>query len=548
MVFLNYSTMQMVAKVVYYGPGLCGKTTNLKEIYRKTSPKSRGEMVSLETETDRTLFFDLLPMDVGVIGGFKTKFQLYTVPGQVFYNSTRKLVLRGVDGIVFVADSQVPMMEANQSSIENLRENLRELSLEIHDIPLVFQYNKRDLPNISPIEELNENLNFLNRPFIESSALRGIGVFETLKEISKQTLLRLRAKALGKEQQQNQHPVSLKARDHNQKLKKEIKDESDHGKLKVEAENSVVKTARMEAPETGALPDGVSFDSYANDREVPPKDSATRDHIAEESSHPRIDPPAITEQNPNMIDTREPEEQPGAEPSLASLGLDFSEEDFDDEDSLDLDEFEGLEDSLGDLDLEEEAPDTDSEAVPVDLDSSARAVEETPAAEIDKVGDISSGGEDGETPAMALNAEVPEPIGNQEPEGEPAEARAAAHEDSTPPPEKPPPAKKKSPRNTLRELESIASQVTKPSRTSAGSVSVDSLLDSLVAETGRKKTRLERIKLVAPSAIDKAQLNCVLLDKADNVVHTQLLKVTPHEITPGHYQVKVLIDIEVEES
>src|SRR5262249_29487164 len=159
MVFFNYATMQMAAKIVYYGPGLCGKTTNLQYIYQKTSPKSRGEMVSLETETDRTLFFDLLPLDVGNIAGFKTRFQLYTVPGQVFYNSTRKLVLRGVDGIVFVADSQVAMMDANVESLNNLRSNLQELGLNLDDIPMVIQYNKRDLKTISTLDDLNRTLN-----------------------------------------------------------------------------------------------------------------------------------------------------------------------------------------------------------------------------------------------------------------------------------------------------------------------------------------------------------------------------------------------------
>src|ERR1700692_1841835 len=149
MVFFNYATMQMAAKIVYYGPGLCGKTTNLHHIYAKTSPQSRGEMVSLETETDRTLFFDLLPIDVGVIGGFKTRLQLYTIPGQVFYNTTRKLVLKGVDGIVFVADSQKPMLEANVESLKNLRENLGEIGLSIDELPIVFQLNKRDLPNVA---------------------------------------------------------------------------------------------------------------------------------------------------------------------------------------------------------------------------------------------------------------------------------------------------------------------------------------------------------------------------------------------------------------
>lgn len=196
MVFLNYSTMQMAAKIVYYGPGLCGKTTNLQYVYRKTSPSSRGEIVSLETETDRTLFFDLLPIDVGTISGFKTRFQLYTVPGQVFYNSTRKLVLRSVDGIVFVADSQVPMLDANLESLNNLKENLAEYNVSIDEMPLVFQYNKRDLRNILPVEELNRVLNPKNYPYYEAAAIYGKGVFETLKGISKLTLITIRKKAL----------------------------------------------------------------------------------------------------------------------------------------------------------------------------------------------------------------------------------------------------------------------------------------------------------------------------------------------------------------
>lgn len=199
MVFFNYATMQMAAKVVYYGPGLCGKTTNLQHIYQKTSPKSRGEMVSLETETDRTLFFDLLPLDVGNIAGFKTRFQLYTVPGQVFYNSTRKLVLRGVDGIVFVADSQTPMLDANIESLLNLKENLTELGLNIEEVPMVLQYNKRDLKSVVTVDEMNRALNPKNLPFFEASAVQGAGVFETLKGISRATLIMLRKKALGEE-------------------------------------------------------------------------------------------------------------------------------------------------------------------------------------------------------------------------------------------------------------------------------------------------------------------------------------------------------------
>jgi signal recognition particle receptor subunit beta len=193
MVFFNWATMQMAAKIVYYGPGLCGKTSNLSYIYAKTAPSSRGEMVSLETESDRTLFFDLLPIEVGTIGGFKTRLQLYTVPGQVFYNTTRKLVLKGVDGVVFVADSQRPMREANNESFAGLKENLEELGLDITEIPMVLQYNKRDLPTILTVEELNEDLNPDGEfPYYESSAINGDGVFETLKEITKLTLKKLR--------------------------------------------------------------------------------------------------------------------------------------------------------------------------------------------------------------------------------------------------------------------------------------------------------------------------------------------------------------------
>lgn len=200
MVFFNYATMQMAAKIVYYGPGLCGKTTNLHHIYAKTSPTSRGEMVSLETETDRTLFFDLLPIDVGVIGGFKTRLQLYTVPGQVFYNTTRKLVLKGADGIVFVADSQRPMLDANLESLKNLRENLAEIGLNLDEIPVVLQLNKRDLPGIASIDEMVDKLD-PNRQYewVEATAVNGGGVFETLKTISKLTLRTLRRRMMGEE-------------------------------------------------------------------------------------------------------------------------------------------------------------------------------------------------------------------------------------------------------------------------------------------------------------------------------------------------------------
>jgi len=194
MAFFNYATMQMAAKIVYYGPGLCGKTTNLQYIYNKTSAKSRGEMVSLETESDRTLFFDLLPLEVGVIAGFKTRFQLYTVPGQVFYGETRRMVLRGVDGVVFVADSQRPMREANIESLKDLEKILQEMNLAIKNIPLVLQYNKRDLTNLLTPAELDKDLNWHGWPRVESSAVNGMGVFDTLKSISRLTLGSLKHK------------------------------------------------------------------------------------------------------------------------------------------------------------------------------------------------------------------------------------------------------------------------------------------------------------------------------------------------------------------
>ena len=197
MVFFNHATRQMTAKIVYYGPGLCGKTTNLNTIYGKTSTKARGEMVSLNTETDRTLFFDLLPMDVGMVGGFKTKLQLYTVPGQVFYNSTRKLVLKGVDGIVFVVDSQLPMLDASKESLQNLEENLKELGLKLGDIPMVFQWNKRDLKNIVPVEQLEKELNIRSLPSFQTCAQDGTGVFETLRGITKLSLAHIKTHVLG---------------------------------------------------------------------------------------------------------------------------------------------------------------------------------------------------------------------------------------------------------------------------------------------------------------------------------------------------------------
>lgn len=192
MSFINYSSREINCKIVYYGPGLCGKTTNLQFIYKKSNPENRGKMISLATETERTLFFDFLPLSLGSIRGFKVRFHLYTVPGQVFYDASRKLILRGVDGIVFVGDSQVERLEANLESIENLKKNLKDQEISLDRIPYIIQYNKRDLPNVVSVEELNRLLNPRGVPWFEGVAPLGRGVFDTLKEIAKHVILELK--------------------------------------------------------------------------------------------------------------------------------------------------------------------------------------------------------------------------------------------------------------------------------------------------------------------------------------------------------------------
>ncbi len=192
MSFVNYHTKEVNCKIVYYGPGLGGKTTNIQYVYQKTSGDAKGKIISLNTENERTLFFDFLPLDLGKIRGFNTRFHLYTVPGQVFYEASRKLILRGVDGIVFVADSQVERMEANIESLQSLVKNLEEQGYDVSKIPLVMQWNKRDLPNITPVEDLEKELNRWKSPSFEACALKGEGVFETLKMISKIVLVNLK--------------------------------------------------------------------------------------------------------------------------------------------------------------------------------------------------------------------------------------------------------------------------------------------------------------------------------------------------------------------
>ena len=192
MVSINYAFREISCKIVYYGPGLSGKTTNLQYVHDRLPKKSRGDLISLATEADRTLYFDFLPLELGEIGGFATKFQMYTVPGQVFYNATRKLVLRGVDGIVFVADSQKTKMDDNLESLADMEDNLKSYNLDIHTMPIVIQYNKRDLPDIVTIEEMEAVLNKHQWPYIEAAAVKGQGVFDTMKRVSKLVLADLK--------------------------------------------------------------------------------------------------------------------------------------------------------------------------------------------------------------------------------------------------------------------------------------------------------------------------------------------------------------------
>lgn len=194
MSFLNYSTKEINFKIVYYGPGLSGKTTNIKKIYEKVKSDSKGKLVSLATETERTLFFDFFPLDLGTVKGYKVKFHLYTVPGQIYYSSSRKLIMKGVDGVVFVADSQRERFEANIESLQDMFDNLKEYNIEFKTLPYILQLNKRDLPNITPVNEMITALRKKDEPVIESISLHGDGVIETLKSISKLIMVNVKQK------------------------------------------------------------------------------------------------------------------------------------------------------------------------------------------------------------------------------------------------------------------------------------------------------------------------------------------------------------------
>ena len=192
MTFINYASREINCKIVYYGPGLCGKTTNLQHIYDSTAPQAKGKLISLATETDRTLFFDFMPLELGTVRGFKTRFHLYTVPGQVYYDASRKLILKGVDGVVFVADSQEERMDANVESLYNLEDNLAAQGYDLKQLPYVLQLNKRDLPNVIPMDDLSNELRKKDEPVFEAVATSGEGVFDTLKAVAKQVLTELR--------------------------------------------------------------------------------------------------------------------------------------------------------------------------------------------------------------------------------------------------------------------------------------------------------------------------------------------------------------------
>ena len=195
MTFINYAAREINCKIVYYGPGLCGKTTNIQFIYERTNPVAKGKLISLATETDRTLFFDFMPLDLGTIQGFKTRFHLYTVPGQVFYDASRRLILKGVDGVIFVADSQESRFEANIEAIQNLRDNLKTYGYDLNAVPYVLQLNKRDLPTAVEADRLVNALRVKNEPVFEAVATTGAGVFETLKAMARMVLLNLRQRS-----------------------------------------------------------------------------------------------------------------------------------------------------------------------------------------------------------------------------------------------------------------------------------------------------------------------------------------------------------------
>ncbi len=445
MVFFNWATMQMAAKIVYYGPGLCGKTSNLSYIYAKTTPTSRGEMVSLETESDRTLFFDLLPIEVGTIGGFKTRLQLYTVPGQVFYNTTRKLVLKGVDGLVFVADSQRPMREANIESLSSLIENLEDLGLEMSDLPLVLQFNKRDLKNILTVDELNSDLNAKSwHPHFEASAINGDGVFESLKEITKLTLKKLR-KRMASAQPGGVSPASVPVRP----------------AMSPQRPESISAASLARAAEEGVVSD------------IDPEPPRPAPRPATSVAPPMPGPASSTSGSDVFSSPAEQEEQPAAEGPLGGGSVPETEipaVDFVSEPVVEAE--------------------VDTKTANEDQFSSTGFVDETPA-------DIETGSEPrrDKTPQV----EAPSESMTVEPEVDPAENVDFGQHDIDAPAAVPPPIKRVHVSNQLdilAELEglrsgSLSGGTRSQSRSSATEIDIDSLISGAMGGTKEIRRRVE---------------------------------------------------------
>lgn len=513
MVFFNYSTMQMVAKIVYYGPGLCGKTTNLNHIYEKTSPKSRGEMVSLATETDRTLFFDLLPLDVGQVGGFKTKFQLYTVPGQVFYNATRKLVLKGVDGIVFVADSQVPMFEANQDSMANMWENLEELGVDLSQLPIVLQYNKRDLPNVMPVEKLNAGLNPQGFPFVEASAIQGIGVFETLKEVSRTTLVKLKGKVLGDDLKKSKGgTVEFKVQG-TKSIKKAIEEEvlsQDSIYEQTVVEKSDPGLPSVDAFEPLPVPEVVHFEDYG----TPP------------SAGPTDDLGEISKIHFDTIDLE------GLEEEIESV--------------------EALEPAIDHM-MEE--VDLTSELEEVEFDEKTGAHYEHLVSPGEDVDDTTPGPAQGRASVISENRTFAPPPRQVQP----APPRPPAPPSSSPAPATPEEAKAPAPTSKPQpagkaslELPELLEpiQTRKDAKVRTGSLksdSVDDLLSNLVeSKSGKPRREAAQQTIRFQGALHAAQMNCIFLDKQGNVVHTQLLQLNPTSLGDGRFELRLHLEIETQ--